>query len=73
MSNSKINKIYQIALKQGGAIGGKLIGAGGGGFLMFYSTNKSKLKNVLNKHGLKMVDFTFEFKGTQILNQDDHS
>ena len=73
MSNSKINKIYQIALKQGGAIGGKLIGAGGGGFLMFYSTNKSKLKNVLNKNGLKMVDFTFEFKGTQILNQDDHS
>ena len=73
MSNSKINKIYQIALKQGGAIGGKLIGAGGGGFLMFYSTNKSKLKNVLNKHFLKIVDFTFEFKGTQILNQDDHS
>lgn len=69
-SNFKINKIYQIAINKGGALGGKLIGAGGGGFLMFYSLDNLKLKKVLNKYGLKNVDFSFEFNGTHIVNQN---
>ena len=70
MSNSKINKIYEIAIKSGSALGGKLIGAGGGGFMIFYSLDNLKLKKVLSKYGLKHVDFSFEFNGSQIINQD---
>jgi len=39
MSNSKINEWYDLALASG-ALGGKLIGAGGGGFLMFYARTR---------------------------------
>ena len=42
MTNDKIDEWYQIGL-QNGAIGGKLVGAGGGGFLMFYAKDKQKL------------------------------
>ena len=70
MSNSKINKIYQVAIKKGEALGGKLIGAGGGGFLMFYTNNKVKLIKILSKYGLKNINFAFEFSGSQILSQD---
>ena len=71
MSNSKINKIYQVGINNGGALGGKLIGAGGGGFLMFYSNNKNKLIKTITKHGLKQVDFSFDFNGTQIISQNE--
>ena len=70
MSNSKINKIYDIAISNGDAIGGKLIGAGGGGFFMFYTKKKNKLIKLLSKYGMKHVDFSFEFQGSQILNRD---
>ena len=70
MSNSKINKIYQIAIEKGGALGGKLVGAGGGGFLMFYSNDEYKLTKILSNYGLKAVNFSFEFNGTQVLIQD---
>ena len=42
MSNNKINEWYDLAIKCG-ALGGKLIGAGGGGFLMFYVNDKGKI------------------------------
>ena len=48
MSNSTIDNIYNFALKNG-ALGGKLIGAGGGGFLMFYSDNPKKLRLAMKK------------------------
>ena len=70
MSNSHINKIYELAINNGHAIGGKLIGAGGGGFFMFYTKKKNKLIKLLSKHGLKHVDFSFEFRGSQILTRD---
>ena len=57
-TNSKINKIYQVAIKKGEALGGKLIGAGGGGFLMFYTNNKVKLIKILSKYGLKNISNT---------------
>ena len=43
MSNSTIDNIYNFALKNG-ALGGKLIGAGGGGFLLFYANNPNRFK-----------------------------
>jgi len=66
MSNPDIDNWYDIA-KNNGAIGGKLIGAGGGGFLLFYTENKSKLKKALNKVGLNEVPIKFDYEGTKIL------
>ena len=51
-------------------MGGKLVGAGGGGFLMFYSNDEYKLTKILSNYGLKAVNFSFEFNGTQVLIQD---
>lgn len=66
MSNKKINYIYDFA-KSHGALGGKLIGAGGGGFLIFYSNNPLNLKKNLSSIRLNNVDFKFDFEGTKII------
>ena len=66
MSNSKINFWYEEALKNG-AIGGKLVGAGGGGFLMFYAKDKEMLQNYFFKLGVEEVKFKFDFEGTKII------
>ena len=68
MSNDKINEWYEIALKNG-ATGGKLIGAGGGGFLMFYACDKMKLRRAMKEAGLKEVRFRFDFEGTGVVAQ----
>jgi len=69
MSNPRIDDWYQCALANG-ASGGKLIGAGGGGFLMFYAEDKTRLRHALREQGLKEVRFRFEFEGTRIISQD---
>src|SRR5207247_4419743 len=67
MSNPKINEWYDLA-KASGALGGKLIGAGGGGFLMFYAEQeKSKLRHAMRQAGLKEVRFRFDFEGTKLI------
>ncbi len=66
MSNPKINEWYDLATTNG-ALGGKLIGAGGGGFLMFYSEDKTKLRHVMQQAGLKEVRFRFDFEGTKLV------
>jgi D-glycero-alpha-D-manno-heptose-7-phosphate kinase len=66
MSNPKINEWYDLALANG-ALGGKLIGAGGGGFLMFYSEDKAKLRHAMRQSGLKEVRFRFDFEGTKLV------
>jgi D-glycero-alpha-D-manno-heptose-7-phosphate kinase len=67
MSNAKINEWYDLALASG-ALGGKLIGAGGGGFLMFYSEDKARLRHAMRQSGLKEVRFRFDFEGTKLVN-----
>jgi D-glycero-alpha-D-manno-heptose-7-phosphate kinase len=67
MSNAKINEWYDLAMASG-ALGGKLIGAGGGGFLMFYANEKTKLRQAMRAVGLKEVRFRFDFEGTKLLN-----
>jgi len=67
MTNNKIDYLYGIA-KKNGALGGKLIGAGGGGFLMFYSENVNLIEKKFLNLGLKKIDFDFDFEGTKILN-----
>jgi D-glycero-alpha-D-manno-heptose-7-phosphate kinase len=68
MSNSQIDGWYNLALKNG-AIGGKLIGAGGGGFLMFYVEDKARLRHAMREAGLTEVRFHFDFEGTKVLAQ----
>ena len=68
MSNEFINNSYNVAMANGAA-GGKLIGAGGGGFLMFYAEDKAHLRNAMREKGLTEVRFRFEPEGTKILIQ----
>lgn len=68
MSNARINEWYDFAMAHG-ALGGKLIGAGGGGFLMFYAAEKARLRHAMREQGLTEVRFRFDFEGTKILNQ----
>src|SRR5436190_12008361 len=68
MSNTDIDRWYQLAMENG-ALGGKLIGAGGGGFLMFYAEDKTKLRHALTQAGLREVRFRFDFEGTKIVIQ----
>jgi D-glycero-alpha-D-manno-heptose-7-phosphate kinase len=68
MSNSQIDGWYNLALKNG-AIGGKLIGAGGGGFLMFCVEDKVGLRQAMREAGLPEVRFHFDFEGTKVLAQ----
>lgn len=68
MSNNKIDEWYALA-KQNGALGGKMIGAGGGGFLMFYTDDKTKLRHAMRQAGLEEVRFRFDFLGTQVVAQ----
>lgn len=66
MSNSQIDEWYELGRKNG-AIGGKLVGAGGGGFLMFYTEDPIKLRHAMAKAGLSEVRFRFDFEGTKVI------
>jgi len=66
MSNVDIDRWYKMALENG-AIGGKVIGAGGGGFLLFYTEEKAKLRAALKQAGLMEIRFGFDYEGTKIL------
>jgi D-glycero-alpha-D-manno-heptose-7-phosphate kinase len=69
MSNDHINDWYDYALANG-AIGGKLIGAGGGGFLMFYAGDKKRLRHAMREKGLQEVRFRFDFEGCKVVAQN---
>ena len=66
MTNDKIDFLYNEGLKNG-AKGGKLVGAGGGGFLMFYANDKEKLRNFFNKHNIEEIEFKFDYEGSKII------
>jgi D-glycero-alpha-D-manno-heptose-7-phosphate kinase len=68
MSNPAIDKWYDLA-KCNGAVGGKLIGAGGGGFLLFYTEDKKRLRHALSGAGLEEVRIRFDFEGTKTIVQ----
>jgi D-glycero-alpha-D-manno-heptose-7-phosphate kinase len=68
MSNSRIDKWYDTAIHNG-ALGGKLIGAGGGGFLMFYTESKRRLLHAMLEEGLEEVRFRFDFEGSKTMIQ----
>ena len=66
MSNPQIDEWYSHAMKNG-ATGGKLIGAGGGGFLLFHAKDKSRLRHAMLEAGMREVRFRFDFEGTKVL------
>jgi D-glycero-alpha-D-manno-heptose-7-phosphate kinase len=66
MSNSRIDGWYELA-RSNGAVGGKLVGAGGGGFLMFYASDRNRLRHAMAGAGLEEVRFRFDFEGTKIV------
>jgi len=68
MSNSMINELYDLA-RNHGALGGKLIGAGGGGFLMFYTKDKTRLRHAMRNAGVREVRIRFDFQGTMLVTQ----
>jgi D-glycero-alpha-D-manno-heptose-7-phosphate kinase len=67
ISNGQIDEWYELA-RSNGALGGKLVGAGGGGFLMFYAQDKSKLRHAVTRAGLREVRFQFDFEGTKVIS-----
>lgn len=66
MSNPQIDEWYELARKNG-AIGGKLVGAGGGGFLLFYCEDHRRLRAAMAQAKLEEVRFRFDFEGTKVL------
>jgi D-glycero-alpha-D-manno-heptose-7-phosphate kinase len=66
ISNQQIDQWYSLAMKNG-AIGGKLVGAGGGGFLMFYARDRNRLRQAMTEAGLEEVRFRFDFEGTKVV------
>ncbi|MBV9543772.1 MAG: galactokinase [Chloroflexi bacterium] len=65
-SNADINSWYRLGMENG-ALGGKLVGAGGGGFLMFYAEEKTRLRKAMLEAGLREVRFRFDFEGTKVV------
>jgi len=66
MSSPQIDEWYELG-RANGAIGGKLVGAGGGGFLLFYSEDHRRLRAAMTSAGLEEVRFRFDFEGTKVL------
>ena len=70
ITNPLIDRYYNLALKSG-ALGGKILGAGGGGFLLFYCEHNKQNSVIKNLKSLRHVPFGFESQGTRIVYRDD--
>jgi D-glycero-alpha-D-manno-heptose-7-phosphate kinase len=69
MSNERINEWYELAMSNGAA-GGKLVGAGAGGFLMFYASDVDRLRRAMAGAGLSEVRFNFDHDGSTVVIRD---
>jgi D-glycero-alpha-D-manno-heptose-7-phosphate kinase len=69
ISNDQISAWYDLA-RENGAAGGKLIGAGGGGFLLFYAEDRKRLRQAMADAGLVEVRFSFEQEGSKVIVSD---
>jgi D-glycero-alpha-D-manno-heptose-7-phosphate kinase len=68
MSNAAIDRWYSMG-REAGALGGKILGAGGGGFIMFYcpAQHRQDLRRSLGEAGLREVNFQFDHEGAKVL------
>jgi D-glycero-alpha-D-manno-heptose-7-phosphate kinase len=62
----KVEELHALGLENG-ALGGRLLGAGGGGFLMFYVADHASFNRMLRDHDLKECSFGFDWEGTKVL------
>jgi D-glycero-alpha-D-manno-heptose-7-phosphate kinase len=69
MSNTRIDHLHEVGMKNG-AIGGKLVGAGGGGFLLFYAEDPMRLRRAMAHEGLSELRFRFDYDGSTVLVRD---
>ncbi len=67
MTNQNIDALYELARAQGRATGGKLVGAGGSGFLLFHTNDRRRLRTAMLDAGLSEMDFGFDFDGSTVL------
>jgi D-glycero-alpha-D-manno-heptose-7-phosphate kinase len=67
ISDPRIDRLYEIA-KENGALGGKVTGAGGGGFFVFYTSNKHhQVRRAMASEGLRELRYHFDLEGSKIL------
>jgi len=67
MANSRMNKVYDVA-RRNGALGGKIMGAGGGGFFMFYvENNHPNFRHAMYEQGLREMRYRIDFEGTKVI------
>jgi D-glycero-alpha-D-manno-heptose-7-phosphate kinase len=69
MTNDAIDRWYRLGMENG-ALGGKLVGAGGGGFLLFYAKDQSAVRRAMSREGLREVPFFFDHDGASVLVRD---
>ena len=67
MSSSRVDELYDLARGSGGAIGGKLVGAGGCGFLLLQTADRKRLRDVMESAGVSEMDFSFDFDGSVVM------
>lgn len=67
MTNNRIDELYELARAKGGATGGKLVGAGGSGFLLFHTPDRKRLRTTMCDAGLDEMDFSFDFDGSVVM------
>jgi D-glycero-alpha-D-manno-heptose-7-phosphate kinase len=70
ISDAAIDAYYQQGL-EAGALGGKLVGAGGGGFLLFYCPPPAQSCFLAAMSGLRRIPFRFDFSGSRIIHVSD--
>ena len=69
ISNDKIEDLYQTA-KRNGALGGKLLGAGGTGFMLFYCESDNQEKLVASLEGCRQLPFKFSNSGSMVIHAE---
>ncbi len=68
-TNDNINHWYEVG-RANGALGGKLVGAGGGGFLLFYAEDRDAVRKAMAEEGLREVRFGFDHEGSKLVTRD---
>jgi D-glycero-alpha-D-manno-heptose-7-phosphate kinase len=69
ISTNRIDELYELARARGGATGGKLVGAGGSGFLLFHTHDRRRLRSVMTEAGVREMDFGFDFDGSMVVTR----
>ena len=70
MSSDRIDELYELARGKGGASGGKLVGAGGSGFLLFQTSERARLRHVMCGAGNRGDGLPFDFDGSIVISRN---